>query len=266
MVTRDAHHHVPRCVLVIGAGRSGTSALGWALAQHPSLWTSSEADFVHGLFGDGRLAAAYQSSRDASGATWLRVNDMEFAEFCRHIGEGVNSMMQSRAGGRVWVDATPSNALMARDLPLLFPDARFLHIIRDGREVVESLLSSGFRTFAAMDFRLACEYWRDLVTCGLELERLYSDRVLRVRHERMSADPAACMREVLAFLGVAQSDLPAEFLRSNVINSSFAATASERSGDRGQGVTQQRVQRWSTERRCIYEQIAGPLHRQLFGC
>ena len=250
-----------RCVFVIGAGRSGTSALGWALAQHSRFWASSEADFIHGLYGDGRLASAYERSRDASGHAWLRVNGMEFEEFCCHIGAGIDSMMASRAAGRIWVDATPSNTLIVRDLALMFPQARFIHIVRDGMEVVESLMSSGFDLAAARDFTAACEYWRDLVSCGLEAEHSHAERVLRVRHARMAADPAGFMSEVLGFLGVEQSDAPAEFLKTNVINSSFA---SERPGHAGVSA-RARVKRWDARRRRTYDSIAGQLHRELFG-
>lgn len=260
-MTCCGEQHDIRCVFVIGAGRSGTSALGWALQRHPAFWASSEADFIHGLYGDGRLASAYEHSRDASGRTWLRVNAMEYDEFCRHIGEGIHSMMGSRAGGRIWVDATPSNTLMVRDIALMFPSARFLHIIRDGREVVESMLASGFHMAAARDFSMACEYWRDLVSCGLEAEHSHADRVLRVSHARMSEDPAGFMREVLGFLGAEQCDAPAEFLRSNVINSSFA---SQPSGP-GAASARARVQRWDARQRQVYDRIAGPLHRELFG-
>ncbi len=260
-MTCGATQHDIRCVFVIGAGRSGTSALGWALAQHPQFWVSAEADFIHGLYGDGALENAYARSRDASGRTWLRVNDMEYEEFCRHIGVGIHSMLSSRSGDRDWVDATPSNTLMARDLALMFPGARFLHIVRDGREVVESMLASGFGIPAARDFATACEYWRGLVACGLEAEHSHPDRVLQVRHARMSDDPQGFMRDVLSFLGVEHSDAPAQFLRSNVINSSFASGPSGASGTSAR----ERVARWKASRVRTYDRIAGSLHRQLFG-
>lgn len=255
-----------RCVFIIGSGRSGTSALGWALAQHPQFWASSEADFIHGLYGDGRLGAAYERSRDASGRTWLRVNGMEYEEFCVHIGNGIHSLMGSRSGGRVWVDATPSNTLMARDLALMFPGARFIHIVRDGREVVESMMASGFDLPAARDFATACEYWRDLVNCGLEAEQSHGDRVLRVWHSRMSADPSGFMHEVLSFLGAAASDAPAQFLRTNVINSSFAPEAMRTpdAPSRGPESARARAERWDSGKRRVFERIAGPLQRQLF--
>jgi hypothetical protein len=266
-VTGRADQPDIRCVFITGSFRSGTSALGWALAQHPRFWTSSEADFIHGLYGDGRLADAYAHSHDAAGRTWLRVNSMSYEEFCSHIGNGIHSLMASRAGARVWVDTTPSNTLMAHDLALMFPQARFIHIIRDGREVVESMLASGFDVPAARDFATACNDWRGLVNCGIELEQSHADRVLRVWHSRMSADPASFMDEVLSFLGAEASDAPAEFLRSNLINSSFSKGPSQAADGpaRPQQSARARVERWDAAKRKVYERIAGSLHRQLFG-
>lgn len=150
---------------------------------------------------------------------------------------------------------------MARDLALMFLAARFLHVVRDGREVVESMLASGFNMPAARDFSTACEYWRGLVRRGIEAEHSHSERVLRVRHARMAADPAGYMQEVLDFLGAEQSDAPADFLKGNVINSSFG---NQPAGQGGQSA-RSRVERWNATQQQTCDRIAGQQHRELFG-
>ncbi len=75
------------------------------------------------------------------------------------------------------------------------------------------------------------------------------------------------MDEVLSFLGAEASDAPAEFLRSNLINSSFSKGSSQAADApaRPQQSARVRVERWDAAKRQVYEQIAGSLHRQLFG-
>ena len=51
----------PDPVFILGAPRSGTSILVWALAQHPEFWGSAESNMLYHLFGDGHLG---RCSRD----------------------------------------------------------------------------------------------------------------------------------------------------------------------------------------------------------
>ncbi len=45
---------------------------------------------------------------------------------------------QSR--GRIWIDTTPVNIFRAKEIAQLFPDAKFVHMIRDGRDVISSVI------------------------------------------------------------------------------------------------------------------------------
>ena len=55
---------VAQQVFVIGCPRSGTSALSWALAEHPKMWTSAESDFMHQMFKGNMLFDVYKNSMD----------------------------------------------------------------------------------------------------------------------------------------------------------------------------------------------------------
>lgn len=83
----------------------------------------------------------------------------------------------------------------------LFPGARLVHIIRDARDVVlsmrqatDSLLERSWH-FGAVD-------WVSHVQTGRRIgRRLGPDRYLEVRYERLMADPAAVLTEILEFWG-----------------------------------------------------------------
>lgn len=210
-------------VFVLGCPRSGTSALAWALAQHPRFWTSDESDFIWHLFGDGKLEDAYKRSQSGlRGGGWLQTEGVSYEEFYGFLGSGISALFASRSGGRIWVDQSPSYLLMAKDLALMFPSARFLHVARDGRQVVASMLASGFDEPWAHDPTLAWETWVAFVKAGLELEEMYSGRVMRVLQQRMREEPRELMAEVLSFLGCEYHDGPASFLMNKTINSSFS--------------------------------------------
>ncbi|EGV18145.1 sulfotransferase family protein [Thiocapsa marina] len=250
-------------VFVFGAPRSGTSALSWALAQHPGMWVSSETDFLLPLFGRGNLDRAYRVSFDRPDNGWLRKHDVARAEFAAHLGLGVAALYASRSTAPVWVDSTPGYVLMARELAELLPDARFLHLVRDGRAVVDSMLHSGFTSPWARSFATACATWRHFVVKGLEAEKMLGDRILRVSHARLLSEPQTMLEEVLSFLGQPQHPGPAAFIAGSRINSSYD---NERPGDirRAKDTASLHVERWrswSWMRRVRYAGICGTVHR-----
>ena len=140
-----------RQVFILGSPRSGTSALAWALAQHPELWTSAESDFLIHLFRRGRIRGAWEQASERPDGGWLQKNQVDYPEFAQFIGIGIDALFRSRSKDLIWVDQTPGHTLMADILKDMFPFARFVHIIRDGRAVVNSSYDKGGKTGVDVD-------------------------------------------------------------------------------------------------------------------
>ncbi len=247
-------------VFVIGCPRSGTSAVAWALAQHPQLWTSAESDFLWFLYGGGRLRDAWQKGTARGEHHWLVKNRVSFEEWAAALGAGVAALYRSRSGGRIWVEQSPSYTPMASELAALFPTAKFVHLVRSGEQVVHSLLESGFEIPMAKSVSAASKGWVMHVAAGRSFAAANPGRVIELRHERITADPEAACHDALAFLGVPHSQAPAAFLRDKTINSSFQKAADA-------GATRRWDERpsrsWSWWRRRSFSKIAGPLMREL---
>jgi Sulfotransferase family len=100
-----------------------------------------------------------------------------------------------------FADKTPRNVLHVGLLAAAFPDARFVHLIRDGRDVVPSLV--GLEYFPD-HFAEAVVYWSERVRRGRRAGRLLGPgRYHEVRYEALVADPEAALRGLCDFL-----DLP----------------------------------------------------------
>lgn len=111
-------------IFVIGTHRSGTTLLGRAMGHHPEVLYWEEPRHVwargHNFRPDDTLTAA-----DATPGVAGRVR----RRFERHL----------RSSGRPrLVEKTPSNCLRLEFIHEIFPDALFVHILRDGRAVVSS--------------------------------------------------------------------------------------------------------------------------------
>jgi glycosyltransferase involved in cell wall biosynthesis len=226
-------------VFIIGSPRSGTSILAWSLAQHGELWTEAESDIFYYLLREDHLQRAFETSVARPGGGWLGNAGVDRTQFFVHLGYGLNALLTGTREGR-WVDQTPANTLVVDRLAEMFPEARFIHALRDGRRVVQSMVNF-HRTFPdpedfermksagrlppwATDFRDACHSWARFVRIASDFCRRHPERAFTISNERLITDPDESMREVLEFLGVRDDPEPARFLRTHRINSSFAAS------------------------------------------
>jgi GT2 family glycosyltransferase len=262
----------PDPVFIIGSPRSGTSILAWSLAEHGELCTEAESDIFYYLLKDGALERAFETSVARADGSWLANHGVDLEQFLAHLGLGLNALLTGTAGGRRWVDQTPANTLVVDRLAEMVLGARFLHVLRDGRRVVHSMVNFD-RTFGdpetiermksagrlppwTTDFRDACRTWARFTRIASEFCRGNPERAFTVTNERLITDPDDALREVLEFLGVSYDPAPAAFLRTHRINSSFAPSG--RSADAPPTLTEP-WREWGPEQRHVFFEEAGEM-------
>jgi hypothetical protein len=113
----------------------------------------------------------------------------------------VQEYAESRGiGGTVWVDHTPENINYASLLLELFPRAKIVHIIRDGRAVANSILPLDWGPNTIVK---AAPWWKAMVREGLALEALLrTDQIVRLRYEDLVREPERTMRRLCPPLGL----------------------------------------------------------------
>jgi GT2 family glycosyltransferase len=253
----------PDPVFIIGSPRSGTTVLANSLGEHSELWTGGESYFLFFLFDNDHVGRAFDRAMEIPGPRWLRVEDISRNEFLSYIGLGINAMITDHSEGRRWIDHTPLYTLVADTLAKAFPGARFIHILRDGRDVVHSMLHFAdshpdpeVARFAkrtipwATDIGGACEFWRDHVEAGMDFCDENADRAMVVRYEDLVAAPEATFHSIHRFLAIADESAPARFLASRRINSSFDGRRRLSGGEIGE--------QWREEQRRTFAEVAGP--------
>jgi hypothetical protein len=98
-----------------------------------------------------------------------------------------------------WGDKTPDYVIHIDLLARLFPDAQFVHVIRDGREVAASLAERPWGPRSAVIGAFA---WRWKMARGCRAgRRLQPGRYIEVRLDDLVSDPRGCLRRVCDFLG-----------------------------------------------------------------
>jgi len=245
---------VDRPVFLIGMPRSGTTAIFESLATHPEAgWLSyhfNRLPRLPALAALARLCDVSPFFRKAvapprAGRAWIeRLRDgpaEAYSVWETYCGEkfrfdyllGQRATEEEREGmtrvvrrvlryqgKRRFVAKLTGPARMGY-LMSLFPDARFVHILRDGRAVVDSLMRIDFwrdsprmrepawrnglseshlRAWEAhgrSPLALAALQWRSVIERAREeRDALRPERYLEVRYEDFLADPAAVMRRI----------------------------------------------------------------------
>ncbi len=207
--------HAP--FFLTGAPKSGTTWLGKLLDAHPEISCRGEACIHH--FGQRLVAAAkdYNGLLARRRAVITDANDfpaLPFEDVLVLMRAFIELRFQTVADPakpalRFVGEKDPEHALHFKELAPLFPEARFIHILRDGRGVFISAwhhnVRSNYEHLKTHDFDafldITAREWSDRVRRARESATPLGDRHLEVRYEDLVAEPLAGLTRVLAFLG-----------------------------------------------------------------
>jgi hypothetical protein len=103
----------------------------------------------------------------------------------------------ARFGKRRWGDKTPTYCRHLETIEQVLPEAHFVHIIRDGRDVAMSLRDLWFSP--GRDMATLAQHWVRDVTTGREQGRK-SGKYLEVRYEDLVADTRQVLMDVCEFV------------------------------------------------------------------
>jgi hypothetical protein len=204
-----------RLIFVVGSPRSGTTFLGRSLGAQPGLVDLGEVKPLK--------AAIPELAQLPEGEAASRLHRM--LEVVRRLG---------LAGHLRGVEQTPETSFVVAAALRAYPAAQAVHIMRDGRDVVCSLLERGwlgeertdrddaglalgahprfwvepervdeFRT--ASDARRAAWAWRRYVTAA----RAVPERTHELRYEELVSDPSAVAAGLAEYLGLQPEPLAA---------------------------------------------------------
>jgi hypothetical protein len=201
-------------VFIMGAPRSGTTMLAAMLANRSDSVALPEMHFIHEPLVDEMVFGVAEKSETASilaGHYMFRdlaiCSGLEsvknilcdsFADTALNIVDIYNRRYLGKEY-RMWVEHSPRNHIYFEALQYHYPNAKFIHIVRDGRAVYASGLN---RDWAPKDVLAGASDWKDKVMNCAKLAAAYPDKVLTVKYEKLVAAPEDTMRTIATFLSV----------------------------------------------------------------
>ena len=124
-------------------------------------------------------------------------------EAYRFIAAAPFEAYAARHGKRRWGDKTPHYVHHVDHLLRLWPHARFVVLVRDGRDVALSLRRMPFGPNNAW---AAAQWWARGIRAGARAQREHPGAVLTVRYEDLAQRPREEVRRLCTFLGLDYAD------------------------------------------------------------
>jgi hypothetical protein len=192
-------------IFLIGCQRSGTSLLRRIVDTHPRIACPPETAFIEPIL------RGVREDRARKGFEGMGYGeDAVTAALARFVASFFEGYAASQGKPR-WADKTPHHVDILEDLWRLFgPGARFVLIVRDGRDVAFSLSERFYPAIqpavreAGGDVPLgAARFWVAQTEKILAFEASHPSACTRLRYEDLTTDPEATLRPVFAFLGEA---------------------------------------------------------------
>lgn len=193
---------------IVGVGRSGTTLLRLMLDAHPLLAIPSETHFVpslnHMMSAEDFLGVLLNDPR------WpdFHLDSDEFQSGVRalapfNVSSGLRLFYGAyarRFGKERWGDKTPAYSMSIAHISALLPEARFIHLIRDGRD--SALSYRGVWFGPGNDFAAHASMWVDRI-CQARKQACQIPHYMEVMFENLVRDPEGELARICEFI-----DLP----------------------------------------------------------
>jgi hypothetical protein len=274
-------------VFVVGSPRSGTTWLQAMLASHPSVATGPETHFFKAIEG---VEATFAKVLPRQVGLRQYLSEGEFYETLAEMFHQVASKVSEPYGPTpVFLEKTPEHCLHARLILRCLPRARFIHLLRDGRHVVSSLVRAHREWADAKNpyrsVTIASQVWQQCVSAARGIPALLDDPddYTELRYEDLKGSPVEHMEKLFDWMG-----LPADpaTVRSIVDENRLEAVKQKRGFDTivppvGTGVETRRAEpecffgRGATEAKATgltrleqhqFHRVCGPLLREMGYC
>ena len=198
----------PPMPIVCGSGRCGSTLLRLMLDSHPRLAVPPETSFlpvVHARRSEldadslADLLTGFQTWPDFHlDAAELRRELRSLRPFSVTAGVRCFYRLYARRHGKPrWGDKTPYYSLHLPAVAELLPEARFVHLVRDGRDVALSIRPLWFAP--GQDAATLARYWRDCIE-GARAGARQVRHFLEVRYEDLVREPEQVLPRICAFV------------------------------------------------------------------
>ena len=203
-----------KAFFIVGVQRSGTTLLSVMLEKHPAILMEKRVmafriitcfknlyDLLpFNLKQNKKALTAWMVKNDEKGrlAELIDYTNIDQYDTIRALIEGSIEKKTKGANKMIWGDKAPNLQHYINDLLLLIPEAKILHIVRDGRANAYSMSNRSYR-----NLELSAQQWVDGNSYGLVNQQfLGKDNYKLVKYEKLLTNPEEEAKQICDFLGL----------------------------------------------------------------
>jgi len=256
------------CIFVVGCARSGTTLMASILGASSEIATyRAETKLLDGCrekYGDLKK----ENSKSRFLKDWLRSRQFVRSGLARQTCIDIVGREQSyigvlaafmrlvaeNQGKSRWVDSTPTNGYCLDQIGKAFPNAKVIHMIRDGRAVSASLAKLGWTGVATKNSNAALQYsaltWKHATDAILTLSQTLGSKYTEIRYEELVNKPMELLPRIFQYLNLSETNF------EKIVDGTFEAADNRKSSliranspyrDVSKGISAQPAKRWLNE-------------------
>ena len=198
--------HAP--FFILGCVRSGTTLLRNILRMHPRLECPEETHFFRwgDPFGTPRYLSLLDNPLMKKHMQMDGISPGEFEDILsrsktkKDLAENYGRLFlekKDNSTGR-WFDKTPQNVYGLLELSALFPESKFIHIVRNPLNVVSSLIEG--KVMPPHSLRASINYWMESMLIINEYKGIGAHRLYEVTYENLTNHPEDTVSDILQFV------------------------------------------------------------------
>lgn len=197
-------------IFIIGAGRSGTTWLHLMLGSHEKIATGQESQLFNNYL--SHLITQWKSELNYPKTSKVRfhgissyIDENEFYQLLTNFSDGVfSNALKAKKTATYLLEKSPNNSLHVKEIYRCYPNAKFIHLIRDGRDVTASILAAKKSWGKAWHHRTAedaINEWQSLLSASREVSEL-TENYIEVRYEDLLTDGTNQLKRIFEFLEI----------------------------------------------------------------
>ena len=168
-------------ILITGCSHSGTTLIKEILGRNPS---------IHKIIGESSLFVRLKNNR---------IDSLPISAYSRIIKRTNELNHFTLESDKLrWMEKTPNHVFYLKEMLSFFIDVRIIVIVRDGRDVITSMLERGVVTGYDNCFEGALNKWRDTILYSLQYAQ--DPRILFIRYEDLVTNPEIVVSKVNKFI------------------------------------------------------------------
>ncbi|MGB5920023.1 sulfotransferase family protein [Arcobacter sp.] len=202
---------------ICSSGSSGSTLLSYILNRHDKIYCGEEIGLFSKpfLYNNYKLFSKYRQYIFSKGiSSWPHFTDKsflrnldfynikrddlfellsdskDFIDFANNLEESINTKNNTS----IWIEKSPENIYLINSFIKLFPFSKVIHIVRDPKDVINSLIKRG------LDIITAAEVW---ITSVANIQPFLNlKNVYEIKYEDLVTNPETEIKKLCHFLNI----------------------------------------------------------------